>query len=179
VRAFEKFKEVSGENKYLQKFKEKLKNLKINKMKREGLYFFSNLFGSREGRKAEPVAEEQEIIVTSFSQPHVLREKMKQHQMTHGETIMANMSPVRLENSIHGMTLYFCPMENLDIVKTIQSGDGQEIPMEAKVEGFSVPLDFKAGLYALKNVKVTSNGTMQVLATADTTWENMSLTREL
>jgi hypothetical protein len=28
-------------------------------------------------------------------------------------------------------------------------------------------------LYTLKNVKLSSNGTMQVVATADTTWETV------
>jgi hypothetical protein len=140
-------------------------------MKREGLYFFSNLFGSREVKKVEAEASEQEIFVNSYSQPHVLREKMKQNKMTHGEVVMANLSPVRLEGIREKMALYFCPVENLDVVARIKSGDGQDIPMEATVEGLSVPADFKSGLYALKNVKITSNGTLQVLATAETTWE--------
>jgi hypothetical protein len=142
-------------------------------MKTEGLFFFSNLFGGREGKRAEVKAEalEQEIIVTSFSQPHVLREKMKQQKMTHGEEVMANISPVRLETSKDKMALYFCPVENLDVVTTIKPGDGKDIPMEATVEGLSVPLDFKSGLYALKNVKLTSNGKMQVVATEKTTLE--------
>jgi hypothetical protein len=148
-------------------------------MKKEGLYFFSNLFGSSGGKKTEAESTEKEIIVTSYSQPHVLQEKMIEEKMTHGEVVMANISPVRLEGARHNMIIYFCPMEKLDVVAKIKSGDGKDIPREATVEGLKVPTDLKPGLYALKNVKITSNGTMQVLATAETTWERMSVTRGL
>jgi hypothetical protein len=142
-------------------------------MKSGGVNFFSSLFGGGKERKAEADASEQEIFVNSYSQPHVLREKMKQQKMTHGEVVLANLSPVRLEGISQRMALYFCPVENLDVVKTLEAGDGKDIPMEATVEGLSVPLDFKSGLYALKNVKLTSNGKMQVVATPDTVWESI------
>lgn len=146
-------------------------------MKREGLYFFSNLFGGNDGGKSE--ATEKEIIVTSYSQPHVLQEKMMEEKMTHGEVVMANMSPVRLEGAGQKMIIYFCPMEKLDVVATIKSGDGKDIPREATVDGLTVPPDLKPGLYTLKNVKLTSNGTMQVSATGETAWERMSVGRGL
>ena len=148
-------------------------------MKREGLYFFSNIFGSNGAGKAEKETGEKEIIVTSYSQPHVLQEKMMEEKMTHGEVVMANISPVRLEGAQHKMVLYFCPMEKLDVVATIKPGDGKEIPRDATVEGLRVPPDLKPGLYELKNVKLTSNGTMQVSATAETTWERVSVRRGL
>jgi hypothetical protein len=148
-------------------------------MKREGLHFFNNLFGNGGGRKAESEADEKEIIVTSYSQPHVLQEKMKEEKMTHGEVVMANISPVRLEGARHQMILYFCPMEKLDVVAKIKSGDGNDIPREATVEGLTVPQDLKPGLYTLKNVRITSNGTMQVSATAETQWQKVVVTRGL
>jgi hypothetical protein len=147
-------------------------------MKTAGLSFFSKLFGSGE-RKPEAQASGQEIFVNSYSQPHVLREKMKQKQMTHGEVVMANISPVRLEGISEKMALYFCPMEKLEVVAKIKSGDGKDIPMEATVKGLSVPADFKSGLYALKNVQLTSNGTLQVTATADTKWEMIPLEKAI
>ena len=42
---------------------------------------------------------------------------------------------------------------------------------EVKVEGLSVPANYKPGFYTLKNVTLTSNGTMQVKATNETVWE--------
>jgi hypothetical protein len=147
-------------------------------MKTEGFSFFSSLFGGGE-RKAEGQAPEQEIFVNSYSQPHVLRAKMKEKQMTHGEEVMANISPVRLEGISEKVAMYFCPMENLDVVAKIKDGDGQDIPMVATVKGLSVPADFKAGLYALKNVRITSNGTLQVAATAETKWEMIPVEKAL
>ena len=140
--------------------------------------FFNNLFAGGGGRRAVPENYEQDVVVTSLSQPHVLREKMREKKLTHGEVVTANISPVRLEGAWRKMTLYFCPMQNLDVIATIKSGDGQEIPAEVKVDGLKVPKDLKPGLYALKNVKLTSNGTMQVLATAETIWEHISSANE-
>ena len=60
--------------------------------------------------------QQSEVIITSYSQPHVLHRKMKEESLTHGETVMANISPVRMENRFGRMILYFCPMQNIQIV---------------------------------------------------------------
>jgi hypothetical protein len=78
---------------------------------------------------------------------------------------------VRLEAAYGKMYLYFCPMEKIEIHKVLTPGDGGEIPDNVVVEGLTIPEDFKAGLYTLKNVKISSNGTMQVIADATTSWE--------
>jgi hypothetical protein len=70
------------------------------------------------------------------------------------------------------MILYFCPMKALDVVGSVKPGDGQDIPAEVTLEGVKVPSDLKSGMYTLKNVKLSSNGTMQVVATAETCWES-------
>ena len=98
---------------------------------------------------------------------------MKEQKLTHGETVTANLSPVRLELNYGYMTMYFCPMKNIDIIETIAEGDGGRIPPEAKVEGLNVPANLKPGFYTLKNITLTSNGTMQVKATSDTVWEQL------
>jgi hypothetical protein len=138
---------------------------------RESLKFFSSLFGKEGGSTQESSAKE--VTVTSYSQPHVLREKMKEKQLSHGETVVVNMSPVRLEETKENMILYFCPMKSLDVVGNLKPGDGQDIPGAVTLEGVSVPSGLKAGMYTLKNVKLTSNGTMQVIATAETCWESV------
>ena len=117
------------------------------------------------------------VTITSYSQPHVLQQKMKEEKLSHGETVMANLSPVRLENSFGRMILYFCPMKNLEVLQTLTEGDGGSIPAEVKVEGLTVPDDFRPGFYALKNVALTSNGTMRVNATEETTWEAVKYER--
>lgn len=134
----------------------------------EGVRFFANLFSSRGNVEKAGTSE---VLTTASAQPHVLREKMKEKELTHGETVTVNMSPVRLESAYGKMYMYFCPMQTLEIVQKISSGDGGEIPETVVVEGLTVPADCKSGLYRLKNVRVSSNGSMQVMAEAGTEWE--------
>lgn len=138
-------------------------------MKTEGVHLFANLFGAK-GGTAKPETST-EVVTTASAQPHVLREKMKEKKLSHGETVTASISPVRLESALGKMHLYFCPMQTLDVLETITPGDGGDIPLQVVVEGLSVPVALKSGLYTLKNVKLSSNGTMQVIADAKTTWE--------
>lgn len=115
------------------------------------------------------------VIITSYSQPHVLQQRMREEKMTHGATVTANLSPVRLENDHGRMVLYFCPMKSIEILNTLSEGDGGNIPSQAKVEGLTIPDTFKSGIYKLKNVTLTSNGTMQVKATEETVWETIEM----
>ena len=140
-------------------------------MERQGHRIFSNLFSSK--GSSEKVETSKEVFTTSSAQPHVLREKMKERELTHGETVKANLSPVRLEAAAGKMALYFCPMQTIDIAETITPGDGGDIPARVVVEGLSVPPEYKSGLYTIKNVKLSSNGAIQVMATAETTWESI------
>jgi hypothetical protein len=110
-------------------------------------------------------------VITAHSQPHVLHQRMKEEKLTHGKTVTANLSPVRLENAYGRMVMYFCPMRNIEVLHTIKEGDGGSLPAEAKVEGLTVPVNLEPGYYALKNVTLTSNGTLQVRATEQTAWE--------
>lgn len=140
-------------------------------MERQGLHMFANLFSSK--GSAEKAETSKEVFTTSSAQPHVLREKMKEKELTHGETVKASISPVRLESASGRMALYFCPMETLDILETLTPGDGGEIPPNVVVEGLVLPPEYASGLYTIKNVKLSSNGTIQVIATAETTWESV------
>ncbi|HYC87126.1 MAG TPA: hypothetical protein VEB86_17960 [Chryseosolibacter sp.] len=138
-------------------------------MKKEGLGLFANFFSAK-GNSENPQTS-RDVEATSAAQPHVLREKMKEQQLTHGETVKANLSPVRLEFALGNAYVYFCPMKKVEILETITSGDGGDIPANVIVEGLTVPTEQTSGLYTLKNVKLSSNGTMQVIATENTTWE--------
>lgn len=140
-------------------------------MERHGHQFFANLFSSK--GTAEKMETSKEVFTTSSAQPHVLREKMQEKELTHGETVKATISPVRLESAAGKMALYFCPMQTLDIVEKLAPGDGGEIPSNVVVEGLVLPPEYKSGLYTLKNVKLSSNGTMQVMATSETVWESL------
>ena len=138
-------------------------------MKRLGHHIFANLFGSK--GSIEKVETPKEVFTTFAAQPHVLQEKMKEKELSHGETVRASISPVRLEAAWGKMALYFCPMQTLDIAETITPGDGGDIPLDVVVEGLTVPREYKSGLYTMKNVKLSSNGTIQVIATAETSFE--------
>lgn len=138
-------------------------------MKKETTSLFGNLFGAKsefsELEKSSPV------VITSYSQPNVLQQRMQEERLTHGETVTANLEPVRLEGAPGKMVMYFCPMKTIEILQTVSDGDGGSLPADAKVEGLTIPGNFKPGFYKLKNVTLTSNGTMQVIATSDTLWE--------
>ena len=142
-------------------------------MKRLGHQFFANLFGSK--GSIEKVETSKEVFTTYAGQPHVLQEKMKEKKLSHGETVTASISPVRLESAWGKMALYFCPMQTLDIAETITPGDGGDIPSSVVVEGLTVPHGYKSGLYTMKNVKLSSNGTIQVIATAETIFESAEI----
>jgi hypothetical protein len=143
-------------------------------MKREGVHLFANLFGAKGSIEKPETATSTEVVTTSSAQPHVLREKMREKALTHGETVTVNMSPVRLEAAFGKMHLYFCPVQALEVLETITPGDGGDIPHSVVVEGLTIPAEHRSGLYTLKNVRLSSNGTMQVTADAKTTWEAYS-----
>jgi hypothetical protein len=117
------------------------------------------------------------VTITSYSQPNVLQQRMREEHMTHGETVTANISPVRLESAYGRMVLYFCPMKSIEVVQVLNSGDGGSIPDDATVEELNVPDGVKGGYYTLKNVILTSNGTMQVRGTKETVWEEVHCQR--
>jgi hypothetical protein len=140
-------------------------------MKKEKTSYFGNLFGAK--GKA-PAPQGKSVILTSSSQPHVLRQRMLEEQMTHGETIAANISPVRLERNLYNdAVLYFCPMKKIEVLNVLSAGDGGSLPADATLEGICIPANLKSGLYKICNVEITSNGTMQVKATSNTKWERI------
>ena len=141
-------------------------------MKKEQIPFIGSLFG---GRKVESLKEQKQstpVMITSYSQSDVLQQRMREEKLSHGETVTANLEPVRLERYQGKVIMYFCPMRKLEILETLNKGDGGNIPRYAKVEGLNIPDDLKPGFYSLKNVQLTSNGTMQVKATPSTVWEH-------
>jgi hypothetical protein len=132
---------------------------------------FEGFFGG--GKAYEPSIQSQSspVTITSFSQPNVLQTRMKEEKISHGGTVTANLSPVRLHMDHGGVVMYFCPMKDLQVLEVIAEGDGAAIPAQAKIEGLSVPADFKSGLYELEHIELTSNGTILVKATEKTSWK--------
>lgn len=141
-------------------------------MKKENTSFFSNLFGAK--GKSQTTQQATSVVLTSSSQPHVLRQRMEEESLTHGKTVTANISPVRLDRSMQEeAVLYFCPMKKIEVLEITAAGDGGDLPKEATVEGLCIPDECRSGFYRLCNVVLSSNGTMQVKATTQTRWERV------
>jgi hypothetical protein len=130
-----------------------------------------DFFGGGGTYEPTPDTTSSPVTVTAFSQPNVLQKKMKEEKMSHGGTVRANLSPVRVAIDHGGVVMYFCPMQKLKILEVISEGDGSSIPDAAKLEGLNIPSDFKSGLYELENIELSSNGEIQVKATKETTWK--------
>lgn len=119
-------------------------------------------------KKKQEKMETKEVVLTSYSQSHVLQQRMKEERLTHGDRVTANISPVRLEANFGKMVMYFCPVQAIEVTEKIHAGDGGSLPAEATLQGFKIPANMAPGLYELKNVELYSNGTMQVIAKANT-----------
>ena len=123
-------------------------------MKKESNSFFGSLFGAK-GKAPAPSTTE--VSLTYASQPHVLRQRMQEEQMTHGETITANISPVRLERMFRNeAVLYFCPMKKIEVLEVVSAGDGGSLPADATLDGFAISHEIEPGLYRLRNVTLSS-----------------------
>jgi hypothetical protein len=133
--------------------------------------FFGALFGGGKIDKPSRQVKSTPVTISYYSQQDVLQQKMREEKLTHSQTVTANLSPVRLEFNFGKVTMYFCPMKTIQVLETISEGDGGRIPSEAIVEELDIPKNYKPGLYNLKNVILTSNGTMQIKATNKTMWE--------
>lgn len=131
---------------------------------------FKSLFNQKQNKMEQTT---QEVLVNPYSQPHVLQQRMREEKLTHGETVRADLSPVRLEHYPEsGKTyMYFCPMQLIDVVEKVSPGDGESLPAEATLKGIVIDKSLKPGLYTLKNVTIFSNGTLQVIANEDTKFE--------
>jgi hypothetical protein len=146
-------------------------------MEKRRFSFFSILMAAKgsatkksSSAKIQP-AESAEVSLTEMAQPHVLQQKMREKRLTHGETVTASLSPVRLAMAQGRTLMYFCPMRELELLTTINRGDGGDIPGHVTVEGLTVPANLEPGMYTLKNVRLSSNGSIQLSATDKTMWE--------
>lgn len=119
-----------------------------------------------------------ETTLDHSSQDHALRYRMQvctREGLTHDQTVIADIGPIRL-NSIEyaggKSVMRFCPVEFIHVKKVIQNGDGGELPKQAVLKGFkSIPKSLQGELVVLRDVKLHSNGQIQVIATKDTVFE--------
>lgn len=134
------------------------------KKKTTSLFAKLGLTGAKGAGKVAAEEPSTPVMITSYSQPHVLQQRMKEEGLTHGDRVIANLSPVRLESNFGRMIMYFCPMASVEVTKKIAAGDGGSLPPEAILENMKTPETLKPGLYTVKNVELFSNGTMRVIA---------------
>ncbi|MDP3975016.1 MAG: hypothetical protein Q8P88_01880 [Candidatus Jorgensenbacteria bacterium] len=105
------------------------------------------------------------IGLAEFHQPEMLRKAMSLEAMRHGDEALATIRNVRVDPApgafaAKGM-LYFCDIERLRIEHPLMRGDGKPLPDEVELVGdFRVP---EPGYYNLRNVKISSNGRLQVI----------------
>lgn len=136
-------------------------------MKKRLISLYRKYFGTTK----TPQQETTPLVINVYSQPHVLQQRMKEEHLKHGDRVKANISPIRIENAFNKVTMYFCPLQTIEVCDKIETGDGGPIPAEAIIKGFVVSKDIKPGLYTLNNVELFSNGTMQVIAGENTVFE--------
>ncbi len=133
--------------------------------------FLKRLFGKTKRTDDGIVPDGIPVRVDGSSQDYKLQNHMTAQKMTHDGTVEANISNVRVHMEYGVPKMYFCGMRGIDVLKKISKGDGGPIPQGLVLEKLNFPFDAKQGYYDLKNVKLHSNGTMQIIATAATQWD--------
>jgi hypothetical protein len=148
----------------------------MNKYIQKLVHFASSVLGNKKEIPSVVPMQGEDAFTSCHSQPHMLRSHMGGHHMTHAETVTATLERVRVEpdikmNGERVAHVYFCPLQAVKITKRLKKGDGKAIPADVTLKGIAMPKNFGAGYYNLKNIVLTSNGTIQICATADTEWE--------
>ena len=107
-------------------------------------------------------------IVNEMSQSDVLRHRMNDRELTHEQTVRADIPNVRVgEPCLEGSWItsnrkapvFFCNVGNLTIRENLKPGDGDQLPAKVAVKGLAVG---RAGFFNLENVLITSNGEITV-----------------
>jgi hypothetical protein len=118
--------------------------------------------------------EKEELVkLNEFSQPYVLQKRMEQAGLKHGDTVIADIKNVRVDshNSITPV-MYFCPTNQVEVKQKLQTGDDYWLPDVARIIGdLKISGNRGDGLYHLRNVKLHSNGTIQIIAMEETFFE--------
>lgn len=129
---------------------------------------FKNLFKSK-----KPAGL---VQLDVHSQSYVLRQRMHEKSLRHGDKVVADIGPVRLRKDAADYKephIYFCAMRDVSIKKKLKKGDGGPLPGTASIVGIVAPKEFESGLFMLKNVTLFSNGTLQLIANENTEFESL------
>ncbi len=97
--------------------------------------------------------------------------------MSHDQAVIADIPSVRIRKEGKSAKMYFCNMGYLQVKEVINNGDGKTIPSDVKLHGVKISKELlekdRDAYYNLKNVKLYSNGTIQVIATSETKFEKV------
>lgn len=100
--------------------------------------------------------------VSMYSQPHVLRHRMEEAGLTHGQETRVNLRKVRVTPTTEGEGIvYFCEMSQIEVVEVLSKGDGKRLPDQAVVENVEFS---RRGMHDLYGAILNSNGVLQVKA---------------
>lgn len=139
-----------------------------------------NLLQKLLSRKKRVLSTTTEPVSTKMqSQGYVLQTRMEHANIKHGEMVEANLNHVRIERTDEqgdrsktgDLTLFFCPMEPVEVLERLKPGDYGLIPREVKLHNLALPTDFVPGVYNMKNILLFANGTINVMATKNTKLE--------
>lgn len=123
-------------------------------------------------------SKKQKVFIDSSGQAAVLAYRMEGAGMSHDQAVIADIPNVRIRKEGKSANIYFCNIRDLKIKEVINQGDGKTIPTEVKLNGIKISKELleknRDAHYNLKNVKLYSNGTIQVIATSETEFEKMT-----
>lgn len=139
-----------------------------------------NLF-KRLFKKIKDRVTTEELQLREYSQEHIMQHYMRRADIKHEEKVVVNLRNVRIERtSEYGikkngeLTLFFCPMDEIQVIKRLTQGDYGSIPGSVKLHNFKVPKSMKKGTYDIKNVILHANGSINVISTELTSIESVN-----
>ena len=122
-------------------------------------------------------SKKQKVSVDASSQASVLASYMGMAGLSHDQAVIADIPAVRVRKEGKSTKMYFCNMNRLHVKEVINNGDGKVIPSDVKLHGIKISRELlekdRDAYYDLKNVKLYSNGTIQVIATSETKFEKV------
>jgi len=106
-------------------------------------------------------------VVNTSSQSEVLKSRMSKENITHGQTVRADISNVRVGEPLaragwfaaKKAPVFFCNIGGLKIREELQAGDGAQLPDKVVVKGLTVGT---TGYFNVENALITSNGAITV-----------------
>jgi hypothetical protein len=160
------------------------KSHKLNTMLKRLKQLREKVKSKFKGEKSKPATLP--LVVTSYSQPHVLEQRMRERGMTHGTKTLVDINEIRVEKrqipNMQGKketqnVIFFCPLmlHGIKIHEKLAEGDGNPIPHDVVFNGITGPIpeseQRNSFIVSLKNVILDSNGSISITATPETKWE--------